>query len=387
MELPPGSKVDRYEIVSLLSVGPQFISYGARDPQLGRDVVLKEYFPAELARRGPGAAVGPRSPDVAQDFADGLGRFVADGHALENPTDASKAERVLALLEANGTTYIVSERVSETLERRVRPPAPVEVEAAPSRPRRSRALAIAAAAAGVLVIGTLVLVMLRHTDPAAGPYDGRYIGVVQFGTLRKAELSLSGASGKGSSENPGCGPIQMAVDVNDQGRVAGLYEGYVADCSRRTYDLAGQVTDSRIDIVVTCKTCMGTGTGSGSLFRLAAVPRAYDGSWSVVHVCPPAGAAQGFTNRYTMTVKEGWATAQLNVVGQPDSLTLAGQIRPDGAVAFAGVGRLGPAAYNPDGEAEGTRFALSAAGRFSGSEGTATVAGRDCTLTFLRTGA
>jgi hypothetical protein len=86
---------------------------------------------------------------------------------------------------------------------------------------------------------------------------------------------------------------------------------------------------------------------------------------------------QGFTNRYTMTVKEGYAIAQRNTSGQPESLTLAGQIRPDGAVAFSGVGL----------QAEGTPFALSAAGRFSGSDGSATVAGSECTLTFARTGA
>ncbi len=57
------------------------------------------------------------------------------------------------------------------------------------------------------------------------------------------------------------------------------------------------------------------------------------------------------------------------------------------AVAYSGYGRPGAAAYNLDGQTEGTPFTLSAVGHFSGSEGKAMVRGRDCTLIFARTGA
>src|SRR5450631_741195 len=119
--LAPGSRIDRYEVAAVLGRNSRAITYRARDPQLGRDVVIREYFPQGLATRGPGGAVAPSSPGSADAFNDGLQRFAADGHALASLGSAPGIERLLAFLEAGGTAYIVSEFVEgETLEARVR---------------------------------------------------------------------------------------------------------------------------------------------------------------------------------------------------------------------------------------------------------------------------
>ncbi|MGH8431544.1 MAG: protein kinase domain-containing protein, partial [Solimonas sp.] len=96
------------------------ITYRARDTQLGREVAIKEYLPAALAIRQDGTTVLPRSTEVADDFAWGRERFVAEGRTLASLDEAPAVVRVHDFLEANGTAYIVMELLrGETLERRV----------------------------------------------------------------------------------------------------------------------------------------------------------------------------------------------------------------------------------------------------------------------------
>ena len=389
--LPPGSKVDRYEIVSLLTHGPQAISYGARDLQLGRDVVIKEYFPADLATR-QGTMVGPRSPDAAAAFTEGLARFGADGHALENRPGGSEVERVLALFEANGTTYVVSERVNaETLVRRSRTVADAPASPQPaasaetSRLRPWRVLALGMAAIAIaLVIGFLMLA--SPFGPAEGRYGGRYVGVVQVGTgfVAKLDLSIAGTTGKGSADSPTCGVHPLSVEVSPQGLVTGRLPEPPATCGVVTYNFMGEVKGEGIDLAVTCDTC--TGSAKVILSKVATVPQTYDGNWSVVHVCPPVGTAEGFTNRYTMSVKDGYAVARWRPPGEPNSFTFAGQIRADGTVTFQGYGRLPAARYLLAGQRDGMPFAFSATGQFDGRDGKATTDIRDCTLAFAMMG-
>ena len=130
--LAPGRSVGRYEVLEVLGQGGFGITYRARDTQLGRDVALKEYLPAALAVRQDGASVLPRSTEVAEDFAWGRERFVAEGRTLATLHEAPAIVQVFDFVEANGTSYMVMELVrGGTLERHVRdrgPLAPYEID-------------------------------------------------------------------------------------------------------------------------------------------------------------------------------------------------------------------------------------------------------------------
>lgn len=56
MELPPGTRLEKYELREVLGQGGGGISYLAFDCQLEREVVIKEHFPMGLCRRIPCSA-------------------------------------------------------------------------------------------------------------------------------------------------------------------------------------------------------------------------------------------------------------------------------------------------------------------------------------------
>jgi serine/threonine protein kinase len=107
--LPIGSGIGRYKVKGVLGQGGFGITYLAFDEQLGRDVAIKEYLPSFLATRRDGASVLPRSTQMADDFAWGRERFVAEARTLATLQDAPGIVRVHDFLEANGTAYMVME--------------------------------------------------------------------------------------------------------------------------------------------------------------------------------------------------------------------------------------------------------------------------------------
>ena len=75
--LPKGYRIGEYEIVRVLGAGGFGITYLAFDHQLDGPVALKEYFPAEAARREPGWGVAPSTTGSRTLFTWGLDRFIA----------------------------------------------------------------------------------------------------------------------------------------------------------------------------------------------------------------------------------------------------------------------------------------------------------------------
>jgi serine/threonine protein kinase/peptidoglycan hydrolase-like protein with peptidoglycan-binding domain len=118
--LPPGTSLQRYEILSVLGQGGFGITYRARDTQLNRDVAIKEYLPSALAVRDGATLVLPRSTQMAGEFALGRQRFLDEGRTLASLQRAPSIVRVFDFIEANGTAYIVMELVPGiTLEERL----------------------------------------------------------------------------------------------------------------------------------------------------------------------------------------------------------------------------------------------------------------------------
>ena len=105
--LAPGTRLlDEFEILSVLGTGGFGIVYLARDHLLQRDVAIKEYMPAVLARRGEGAAVAMRAHRrLRGDLRQGPRSFLSEARLLAQlrPPGAGQGASLLA---DNGTAYM-----------------------------------------------------------------------------------------------------------------------------------------------------------------------------------------------------------------------------------------------------------------------------------------
>ena len=124
--LPAGTRLQKYELLSVLGHGSFGITYRARDTQLDRDVAIKEYLPITLALREDGTKVVPRSTELAGEFVWGRERFLDEARTLARLGRAPAIVRVHDFLEANGTAYMVMALAEgETLESRLKRDGPL----------------------------------------------------------------------------------------------------------------------------------------------------------------------------------------------------------------------------------------------------------------------
>ena len=124
--LPPGFRIDEYEIVRVLGAGGFGITYLAFDHNLNGPVAIKEYFPTDAAVRadGPQVTASSRNRDV---FAWGLDRFLKEARVIHRLRHRCIV-RVHRYVERHGSAYIVMEYVegeslNEILKSRERLPA------------------------------------------------------------------------------------------------------------------------------------------------------------------------------------------------------------------------------------------------------------------------
>src|SRR5678815_1596909 len=105
--LSPGTRLGEFEIVRVLGTGGFGIVYLARDHVLQRDVAIKEYMPAVLARRGDGASVAMRASDAgcARTFEKGLESFLEEARLLAS-FDHPALVKVHRFWRGNGTAYM-----------------------------------------------------------------------------------------------------------------------------------------------------------------------------------------------------------------------------------------------------------------------------------------
>jgi len=106
--LPPGTRLlDEFEVLRVLGTGGFGVVYLARDHVLQRDVAVKEYLPALLARRGQGLSLTMRAstPDCAETFEKGLASFLGEARLLAS-FDHPALVKVHRFWRGNGTAYM-----------------------------------------------------------------------------------------------------------------------------------------------------------------------------------------------------------------------------------------------------------------------------------------
>jgi hypothetical protein len=119
----------------------------------------------------------------------------------------------------------------------------------------------------------------------------------------------------------------------------------------------------------------------------ASDPAAFDGSWSVIALCPStADGAFGYTLQFAAQVKGGVLHGLYGTEGKPASMTLDGAIQPDGSAKLAAKGFTGDSDFTQAKVKPATPYAYYVTATFKGSRGTGTRVGgtRICNYTFQR---
>jgi len=115
--------------------------------------------------------------------------------------------------------------------------------------------------------------------------------------------------------------------------------------------------------------------------------RPFDGQWTVTYNCPKTAAALAFRFDFVANVKDGHLYGQRGTEGAPTSLTLDGQIQPDGNGTIRATGYTGPTAYSHTQTPPGVFYAYQFAPRFEAAHGSASAmlpSGRTCDFTFVK---
>ncbi len=124
--LPVGTRLGEFEILSLVGEGGFGIVYLAQDHSLRRRVALKEYMPSSLAARAGGSQVQVKSERHRETFQAGLNSFINEARLLAS-FDHPSLVRVYRFWEANGTAYMVmpfleGTTLKDVLRQRAKPP-------------------------------------------------------------------------------------------------------------------------------------------------------------------------------------------------------------------------------------------------------------------------
>ena len=120
--LPPGYRIEEYELVRVLGSGGFGITYLGYDHHLDKAVAIKEYLPNDLAVRTDNNSVLPKSTQDKADYEWGLARFLNEAQTLAR-FDHRHIIKIHRFFRAHGTGYSVmeyaeGETLSEVLQRK-----------------------------------------------------------------------------------------------------------------------------------------------------------------------------------------------------------------------------------------------------------------------------
>lgn len=116
--LPAGHRLDEFELLEVIGDGGFGIVYRAYDHSLQREVAIKEYMPAMLARRVGDNSVHVRSARRQGTFQAGLRGFINEARTLAQFNHPALL-RVHRFWEANATAYMATQLYSGWTLRRV----------------------------------------------------------------------------------------------------------------------------------------------------------------------------------------------------------------------------------------------------------------------------
>jgi tRNA A-37 threonylcarbamoyl transferase component Bud32 len=115
--LPPGTRIDQYEISQLLGRGGFGITYLVRDDGLAKDFALKEFFPEDLVRREGTSLRFASKPNSENDYRWGLRKFYDEARLLAQ-FNHSNIVNVRRVFEANNSAYMLLDFIKgSTLEK------------------------------------------------------------------------------------------------------------------------------------------------------------------------------------------------------------------------------------------------------------------------------
>jgi len=207
--LPAGYTLNEYRIEKVLGVGGFGLTYLALDGNLNLRVAVKEYLPDDIATRGAGHTIGPRSPDTAETFGWGKQRFLDESRTLASFRHPNIV-RVMRFFEANGTAYMVMEFVEGA------------ALADWIKTRRPLAQAQVASLVGPLLDGLEVVhkAGYLHRDIKPGNIYVREDGspvLIDFGSARMRTGDLT------TIVSPGFAPFEQYHNKGNQGPWSDLY--------------------------------------------------------------------------------------------------------------------------------------------------------------------
>lgn len=107
--LKVGDTIGDYHIDEVLGAGSFGVTYLATDVNLSRKVAVKEYMPADYARRDNTGRVASRNAETASTFEWGLERFTDEARTLAQFSHPNIVRVLHIVQNLNGTTYIVME--------------------------------------------------------------------------------------------------------------------------------------------------------------------------------------------------------------------------------------------------------------------------------------
>lgn len=108
-ELAPGTKLEHYEIESVLGGGGFGITYLAKDILLNRHVVIKENFPSAYSHRDPlNGRIIPNNAHDLESYNWALRSFLNEARTIAE-LDHPGIAKILSIFESNGTAYFAME--------------------------------------------------------------------------------------------------------------------------------------------------------------------------------------------------------------------------------------------------------------------------------------